>query len=139
MGPVQQFLPGQTVEVEWAYITTKPDKSQCPFGFPESDVRHIRQFYKNDVHVVGINETAAPLSSEVLVYPNPADEQIHVQVGKRKDEAELTLVDVTGQVRVESKLLTNSTSIDVSSLSSGIYFVRLKQDSRVSNHKVVVQ
>jgi len=139
-GPVQQFSPGQTVEVEWAYLTARPDTSQCAFGFPASKVQHIRQFYKNSNDVVSSTQEPSSSSKQVQIFPNPSDEQIHITFSQHNNGPTiLTLVDSKGQVQLEKQLKGGKTSLDISFLESGVYFIRLEQNNKTWNRKVIVR
>jgi|GEM_PF-1604974 len=55
------------------------------------------------------------------VYPNPATDELFIEL----DEAtEITLIDVTGKVIQRASLQVGKNSINVSSLNTGVYFIR---------------
>lgn len=138
MGPIPKVNTGDVFQVDLAYITHFPkDQQGCRVDFPESSVKDVQEFFKQNTHPVGIDSDRP--RENIEIYPNPADDQIHIQIGRSGDESTLTLVDVRGKVLAERTLRGNSASIDVSGFSSGIYFVQLKQDDQVTNHKVVVE
>ncbi|MDA3824262.1 MAG: T9SS type A sorting domain-containing protein [Bacteroidales bacterium] len=60
------------------------------------------------------------------VYPNPAQELIRIPGG---DWNELTILDVSGKIVVQRTNILENESIDISYLSSGIYFIRAVQNS----------
>ena len=71
--------------------------------------------------------------SDVNVYPNPVSDIIHLQTEETWTKAEI--FDVSGRImRAES---LSSQSIDVSTLESGTYFVRLRNGDRVGRVKFV--
>ncbi len=69
--------------------------------------------------IVGVDE----LSTESIgVYPNPANERItlsHIKIGDT-----VVITDATGKETLQLTITNNQQTIDVSSLSSGVYFVR---------------
>ena len=78
----------------------------------------------------GIDNAAA---INVSVYPNPASEVINIAAeGVRLVE----MLDVNGRVVLESRI---GGAIDLSSLASGVYMVRVTTDAGVSTEKVVKQ
>ncbi|TPD65386.1 T9SS type A sorting domain-containing protein [Flavobacterium microcysteis] len=55
------------------------------------------------------------------IYPNPTADQLFVQLN---DATEITIVDMTGKTIQRETLKSGNNSIDVSSLASGMYFIR---------------
>ncbi|MEZ0005426.1 hypothetical protein ABH942_000777 [Flavobacterium sp. 28YEA47A] len=55
------------------------------------------------------------------IYPNPTADQLFVQLN---DVTEVTIVDMTGKIIQHETLKSGNNSIDVSSLASGMYFIR---------------
>ncbi|HEV7232407.1 MAG TPA: T9SS type A sorting domain-containing protein [Bacteroidia bacterium] len=57
------------------------------------------------------------------VYPNPADNQLTVSLNAFP--ADIQLYDVSGRILLQTKTYTESTQLDISSCSSGIYFLKV--------------
>jgi hypothetical protein len=73
-------------------------------------------------NIVGSNEL-------LIVYPNPTKNYLQVDVrGHYTNIAQIQIVDVTGKFVVTKKLTEKSLSLDVSSLSSGVYILQLVDD-----------
>ncbi len=72
------------------------------------------------------------------LYPNPANDIVKVALSST-NTVELEILDVTGR-RVHSHTITNTQSVDISTseLLAGTYFVRLRQQDKVSTQKLVV-
>lgn len=78
----------------------------------------------------GIDNAAA---IDINIYPNPASEVLNIVAdGVRLVE----MLDVNGRVVLESRI---GGAIDLSSLASGVYMVRVTTDAGVSTEKVVKQ
>lgn len=73
-------------------------------------------------------------SAMIVVYPNPSTEHIII----RGVENEIPLVYLYG-VDGKQVLETTSTTIEVSNLPSGMYFVQIKTNTKEVTHKVIVQ
>ena len=72
---------------------------------------------------VGVHNT-----STMLVYPNPSSDRINIQCSANMKEIEV--FDMTGRcVRHATNLNDNNYSLNISSLSSSIYFVRVKDEN----------
>lgn len=67
-------------------------------------------------------------SNQLLIYPNPAQNIINISL--EVDGETITIVDISGKIVLDKINLNKGvTSIDISRLQSGIYFI--KQDNRV--------
>lgn len=83
---------------------------------------------------------------ELLVFPVPTTDQLHVSYGLRKQETvSMHITDMLGQatgiVVPKSTQMsgTQNLSIDVSSLSKGIYFLNIDTDSQHLVRKLIIQ
>lgn len=75
-----------------------------------------------------------------LVYPNPAQDVIHVQL-PTSEPANIELLDVKGNVVLSSmESAFNQRSIDVSTLPNGVYVLSIKQGQKVHRpQRIIVQ
>lgn len=62
----------------------------------------------------------------IIVYPNPATTFINIKIEGALLEPELFIVDITGRVVYNAKLTSDESQIDISGLSKGSYFVKVK-------------
>lgn len=96
----------------------------------------------------GIVSSSEPLKEEyeVSIYPNPASEEIYIQLNSEVSEVDditYTLFDATGkEVYSESKLLGNELvhKIDIQEQPSGIYFLQITspKDNKSKYEKVII-
>ncbi|WP_084426775.1 VPS10 domain-containing protein [Aequorivita capsosiphonis] len=84
----------------------------------------------------GINDV---LSGNVSIYPNPATSEITIALPKAIN-AEIRIFDISGKLLVfEAQALINTKhSVNVSSLSSGAYFVRINSEEGTVTKKLLV-
>ena len=75
---------------------------------------------------------------EVNVYPNPASDILTVSIGSNmmSSEEEYLLTDVQGRIVLSGVLERNTTNIDISNLTNGIYLLRLSEKNS-RTYKVV--
>jgi hypothetical protein len=75
-----------------------------------------------------------------LVYPNPAQDVIHVQLPS-SEPANMELTDVKGNLVLSSmESVFNQQSIDVSTLPNGMYVLSIKQGQKVNRpQRIIVQ
>jgi len=91
---------------------------------------------------VGIGEENFP--GKVLVYPNPAQDQLHINVQTDDPmQYQIDLISVDGRI-IDAESISNMTTtlnkdLNISSLARGIYFLRLKSDKNLIVKKVSVQ
>lgn len=79
--------------------------------------------------------------SEVLLFPNPASGLLTVEYGRTDYYISLEIVDLSGQT-LQNILLENSLNrinVDISSLSSGNYYCRLKALSHTTTRPFIIQ
>jgi len=72
------------------------------------------------------------------VYPNPATNQFSVDA-ELSTETVIQILNYKGQLVKEVHQLNASNQIDISNLSSGIYFVNLRTNNTVSTQKLMVK
>lgn len=76
--------------------------------------------------------------NEINVYPNPAKDFLLVELEDINASAELTLYSVTGQLMLRSSLDRRLSNIDVSSMSEGMYLLRVVDSNGVNFSKKVL-
>ena len=76
--------------------------------------------------------TSVVESSEqpIQVYPNPATDMLTISVGDATQckPLNITVIDLMGQVVLQESVSASDRSLDVSQLSSGVYFIRMEQE-----------
>ncbi|HEX5001164.1 MAG TPA: T9SS type A sorting domain-containing protein [Bacteroidia bacterium] len=85
----------------------------------------------------GINET---YSSQVRLYPNPAQSVIYFETGSEPFSADNLMVsDVAGRIIALTPRQVNATkySLDISSLSNGIYFVQIHAGEQIVRSRFI--
>jgi hypothetical protein len=81
--------------------------------------------------------------SRVTVFPNPAEGVLNIAIAAGEERMDLKIADVSGQI-VYREALNNTQGdynhkIDVSGFSRGVYFVELRNSSRVVIKKIILQ
>lgn len=72
--------------------------------------------------------------TEVSIYPNPAKNHITIDVDK---QANIILYNVNGAKILEQEIF-NSTKLNLSSFSSGLYYVQTIQDDGINVQKIII-
>lgn len=73
------------------------------------------------------------------VYPNPAKQEIKIMLDGNI-VSEISMLDAFGQQVFFSKTIdSNITSIDVSNMRNGVYFILIKEGNNLTSKKIIVQ
>lgn len=83
------------------------------------------------IHKIQINERA-------MMYPNPTKDMLHIEYNG-KSNLTVVISDISGKVIMNHQLRNNYNTINVSSLSKGMYLVRLKDDTFDSIQKLLIE
>ncbi len=91
---------------------------------------------------VGINESTLG-QSNFSCYPIPATNKITIEIQQQKhvNESTITICNINGEeiIKQQISLTSNKSEIDISALSSGVYFVKLVTDKTVEIKKIIKQ
>src|SRR5690606_27500178 len=78
--------------------------------------------------------------ADFVLYPNPAEKTITLQLKNRKIEnLSMTIFDITGKQIISSSVNAPTTAVNISDLSSGLYFVSLKQNGKTLGYQKLVK
>ena len=72
---------------------------------------------------------------DVTIYPNPVEDELTIKTSADIINKIATVFDINGKRVLNLKL--NTTTIDVSSLTGGIYFLRLESDGKTMKRKFI--
>ena len=91
------------------------------YAFKPADVQNIAQ------------------TSGFTVFPNPAKDNVFITIENLQPNASLSILDVTGRLLRNIAVEKTEMSIDISDLTSGVYFFSYKDDSSSHTIKIVKQ
>ena len=130
---------GASLQFDIAHLSSWPDESDCVGCARSSLKRHaqnLRQQWLRDTtdsgkpfvhtpysapHIVGIDD--ANITAQVRLYPNPTTGIVHI-VHPLSDEQKIDVVDMMGRIVYSIDKTGTETTIDLSALPCGIYFLR---------------
>ena len=107
--------------------------------WPSGVIDVIENPAHNTTHT--IEEGSSPLSVEdetlndVIIYPNPVDNILIIKTSAILTEKIATVFDITGKKVYNQMLMTNN--LDVSSLQSGVYFLRIESEGKSIKRKFI--
>jgi hypothetical protein len=111
-----------------------------PSGQPYVAYKDIGNYGKttvmkyDSIHL-GINELK---ESRVSLYPNPASEYVTIRIAAPVT-SQLTISNINGEELITRQITQPKTQLDISSLPSGVYFVRLTSEKSVVTGKIIKQ
>jgi hypothetical protein len=73
------------------------------------------------------------------LYPNPTSGRFSITFSKSLKDAEVFLTDYNGRVIQQFRATGNKVDFDLSSVSAGVYFVRINDNGNTITKKVVKQ
>jgi hypothetical protein len=118
-------MPAANAEA-WVYYNSAWQPA-TDFGF-----YHTYVLRANLDNTVDIAENA---DAGVSVYPNPANNVVTVE---NAENAQITIVNMVGQVVASQVANSNRESINISDLSNGTYVIRIENGNEVSTQKLNV-
>jgi hypothetical protein len=74
----------------------------------------------------------------VNMYPNPAKNTLNIELNNL-DECTLSIIDIAGRTQLQTDLSSLQNSIDISSLQSGMYFVKIHNQQTQKVVRLLVQ
>ncbi|WP_191906943.1 T9SS-dependent choice-of-anchor J family protein [Adhaeribacter soli] len=97
----------------------------------------------DDINITerNISGLANELGNSVLVYPNPATDKVNVEISNTAAKSiSVEVVNTLGQQVYKTSALNNQKNqLDLSKLSNGIYFVKVRLDDKVGTYRISVQ
>jgi hypothetical protein len=76
--------------------------------------------------------------SNVIVYPNPTKDLLHVDLSKTNGISTAAILDISGKLLVEMRTISSSEiTFDMSQFANGIYLLKLTDASGASNVQVI--
>jgi len=99
---------------------------------------YAKPIYEERGCEVNLSVNELPYGKTLSVYPNPADNFITIENTDRNSSVTYELFDIQGKVLKQGSLYEENTTINISHLHKGIYFIRfIDKQSVVSINKIV--
>ena len=89
---------------------------------------------------VTVTSTAGITKNNLLsfdMYPNPVSDMLTVQLPTGTEKAEVSIIDYTGRLVFSKTISSNDTSIDVQSISRGIYIIRVASNAKIGVQRFI--
>ena len=90
---------------------------------------------------VTVTSSTAGISENKLLsfemYPNPVSDELNIQLPSGSEKAEVSIFDYTGRLVSSKTISSNDTSIDVQSISNGIYIIRVASNTKIGVQRFI--
>lgn len=77
-------------------------------------------------------------TSNISIYPNPTNGEVHIYNLNMEDESEITILDLNGKVMQKVTCNSNTYRINLESLQNGIYLISVQNGNKTQNAKIVL-
>jgi hypothetical protein len=85
--------------------------------------------------ITGINDYSKNVIKNI--YPSPAVNSLTIETPTIASESTLSILNINGQEIINKQITNNKTHLDISNLTTGMYFVRLVSDKNVEVRKFI--
>ncbi|TVQ07194.1 MAG: T9SS C-terminal target domain-containing protein [Bacteroidetes bacterium] len=75
---------------------------------------------------------------QLVLYPNPADSKLFVELPDALSQATLRIYNSVGQVVYATTTMDSKVTVDVKSLDAGVYFVEIVAENFRANRKMII-
>ena len=90
--------------------------------------------------LLGLNDAIAGML-QATIYPNPATDNATLEINGLNEEAKVVVSDLQGRILSQDNIKAGTTryTLNVSNMSSGVYYIRIITDNVVSTQKLIVE
>ncbi len=129
------LYPGSYTEVEYAYIAAFDSIHNNPVHNLDSVINSLRTMQNS----LATNIKKQQVDNVYTLSPNPTNALLNINSGKAiNGNVKIEVIDALGKILIsEEHKELNQTSINVSDLSSGIYFVKIISEGNTSTKKFI--
>jgi hypothetical protein len=118
---------GQTLSTNTSFQFTMPDKER----------RILANFKATEVNIPEIHA-----DEKILIYPNPANDQVYLNFKNYRGDAQIKVFNITGNVIISESINIYTDDyrlrLPLTGMKPGIYFVSIKTGDQVSNLKLII-
>ncbi|MGZ5190638.1 MAG: T9SS type A sorting domain-containing protein, partial [Flavisolibacter sp.] len=137
-GPYE-FQSGMITELEYAYITAFDSITNDPLGKLDSDVQNLHAIYNSSLNqclTTGIK--TLNVEPQFTIAPNPTQGFIYIKSNSKWTNTKIEISDALGKIHLSEEFKEfDKTSLDISYLSSGIYFVKVASGKEILVKKII--
>lgn len=130
---LMQALPNASNEEIKQYVRRSASQFETPdyflgFGIPNLE----------NALAIGLSVKEQQFNS-FNIFPNPAESVLTIQMPTFDEPSQLIIIDILGKTVLNRFLINSTTKIDVSSFSSGLYFLNFQSSASKQTFKFIKQ
>jgi hypothetical protein len=77
--------------------------------------------------------------NSVMIYPNPAHENISIKLSTLQQGVMVVVFDANGKIVLSERMTNSAKTFSVKSLASGVYYVQVRNGKNITTQKIVKQ
>ncbi|MDC8005652.1 T9SS type A sorting domain-containing protein [Aureisphaera galaxeae] len=97
-----------------------------------------RSAYKMDIANDILSTSDSNFEAAIAMYPNPASELVNIVLKGQEETTEVAVYDALGRIALPAQRLANGV-LNVASLSSGVYYVKINQQGKRAVKRLIVK
>jgi len=102
-------------------------------GEPSTTKTESPGFCTNDFLTTSLSEIS---NANIMIYPNPASRNINIDIIDYHKKAEIELYDIAGNIIASQLISKSEKGIDISTISKGIYILKIKLGNSICFRKI---
>jgi len=140
------FTPNEVVEFEVAYVYARDEDGTSEETLDKlfACVDTVKNGYLNNLTPCGTpfvynnaQEIAINDNFNLEMFPNPAYSYVNLNFGT-SDDFQIDIIDIQGRQNLSLEISGRQASLNISSLSEGVYFIRVSDGENTEIRKLVV-
>ncbi len=124
-----QFPPVGTVYYQLGIISPSP----CKPGNLKSSEGDYSTVMSNMVSSDQVNSTESISTNQFIIWPNPANDLLHIYLKVNMGEAEISILSMDGKLLQKIQTDEMNPEVDISYLKSGMYLIRVNTQDQTFN------
>ncbi len=121
-------------------IQNSPALALCSICFPSSDTGYTvgaKGIILKTTNGGGVGVNENHISSQFIkTYPNPAIDKITIEASEQSTKGNLSILNLNGQELLQQTITKPLTMLDITTLPTGVYFLRLINNKQVQVGKI---
>ncbi len=128
------------------FIEGKGNSSQLnTYNFIDTDPLSISYYrlrqidFNGDFKYSNIISLIRNKNKEIIIYPNPALDLLTIKIDNNTDNSDIKIYDILGKIVLTNTTNTNETTLNISHLAKGNYFIEIKNNQLITIKKFIKQ
>lgn len=137
------LAPGETKSIDFAYVftwdSTAANGLNTSIARNRADLQKVKYWFDNNNFpgcMTTSVETTEQQNADVTIYPNPTEDYLNVVCKGTTSKMQLKIYDIAGRETISRQIKSND-KIDVRSLTSGVYLVKIVADKNIVSKRFI--